>query len=397
MKAVVFHGIGDIRLADVPEPTIQDPTDAIVRLTASAICGTDLHFVRGTMPGTKEGRILGHEGVGVVEEVGEHVRNLVPGERVVIPSTIACGTCSYCRAGYYAQCDDANPNGPGTAFFGGPDEAGGFDGLQAEKARVPYANVGLVKLPDEVADDQAILISDIFPTGYQAADMAEIRAGDTVCVLGCGPVGQFAIWSAFHLGAGRVIAVDRVEDRLEIARRQGAEIVSFEEDDAVEYVRETTRGIGPDRVIDAVGVDAEHPSGQDAPEQEEAIEDIAPSRAPEGPLWQPGSGPTQAAEWAIEMVAKAGTVTLIGVYPQTVKRFPIGAAMMKNLTITMGNCNHRKYIPHLVELTRAGAIDPSALVTRVEHVTDAISAYEEFDQRHAGWLKVVLDPARVTA
>jgi threonine dehydrogenase-like Zn-dependent dehydrogenase len=381
MKAVVFHEIGDIRLEDVPEPELEKATDAIVRLTASAICGTDLHFVRGTMPGVAEGRILGHEGVGIVEEVGDHVTNLVPGDRVVIPSTIACGTCSYCRAGYYAQCDNANPNGPGTAFFGGPDEAGGFDGLQAEKARIPYANIGLVKLPDEVTDDQAILISDIFPTGYHAADMAEIRDGDTVCVLGCGPVGQFAIWSAFHLGAGRVIAVDRVPDRLEIARDQGAEIVNFEDDDPVDLIGEMTRGIGPDRVIDAVGVDAEEPG----------------SASDEPSTFEPGGAPTQAAEWAVEVVAKAGTVTLIGVYPETVEEFPIGAAMMKNLTITMGNCNHRKYIPRLVELTRAGVVDPSALVTQVEHVTDAISAYEEFDRRRPGWLKVVLDPARVPA
>src|SRR4051794_12488006 len=227
MKAVVFHGVDDIRLEDVPDPTLREPTDAIVRLTASAICGTDLHFMRGTMAGVAEGRILGHEGVGVVEEVGDGVRNVEPGERVVIPSTIACGSCSYCRAGYFAQCDRANPNGPGTAFFGGPEEAGGFDGLQAELARVPFANVGLVKLPDEVSDDQAILLSDIFPTGYQAADMAEISAGDVVCVFGCGPVGQFAIWSAKHLGAGRVLAVDTIPDRLEAARRQGAEAIDF--------------------------------------------------------------------------------------------------------------------------------------------------------------------------
>src|SRR5207248_803467 len=195
------------------------PTDAIVRLTSSAICGTDLHFVRGTMSGTKPGTILGHEGVGVVEQLGEDVRNLEVGDRVVIPSTIACGSCSYCRAGYYAQCVNANPNGPeaGTAFFGGPEQTGPFDGLQAEKARIPYANVGLVKLPDEVSDEDAILISDIFPTGYQAADIAEIRVGDIVCVFGCGPVGQFAIWSAKHLGAGRVIAVHAVPDRLEAA------------------------------------------------------------------------------------------------------------------------------------------------------------------------------------
>jgi threonine dehydrogenase-like Zn-dependent dehydrogenase len=397
VKAVVYHGVGDIRVDDVPEPTIDKPTDAIVRLTASAICGTDLHFIRGTMPGTKEGRILGHEGVGVVEELGDYVRNLNVGDRVVIPSTIACGTCSYCRAGYYAQCDNANPNGPGTAFFGGPEDAGGFDGLQAEKARIPYANVGLVKLPDDVSDDQAILISDIFPTGYQAADIAEIRAGDTVCVFGCGPVGQFAIWSAFHLGAGRVLAVDSVPDRLEAARAQGAEIVNFEEEDAVELIKEMTRGIGPDRVIDAVGVDANRPPEADDEKFEDAIEQLVPERAPEARNWQPGSGPTQVLEWAVEVVAKAGTICLIGVYPPTVEAYPIGAAMMKNLTITMGNCNHRKYIPRLVELTRAGVVDPSALITQVGDIRGAIEAYEEFDRREPGWLKVALDPASVGA
>jgi threonine dehydrogenase-like Zn-dependent dehydrogenase len=395
MKAVVFHGVGDVRLDDVPEPRIQEPTDAIVRLTASAICGTDLHFVRGTMPGTKKGRILGHEGVGVVEQVGDYVRNLVPGDRVVVPSTIACGTCSYCRSGYYAQCDNANPNGPGTAFFGGPEDAGGFDGLQAEKARIPYANVGLVKLPDEVTDDQAILISDIFPTGYQAADIAEIVEGDTVCVFGCGPVGQFCIWSAKHLGAGRVIAVDAVGDRLEAARRQGAEIVDFEEDDAVALVKEMTRGIGPDRVIDAVGVDANRTAEADDEEFEQAIDRLVPERAPEGPLWQPGSGPMQVLQWAVEVVAKAGTICLIGVYPPAMTTFPIGEAFMKNLTITMGNCNHRKYIPHLVELTRAGVVDPSALVTQVEGLTDAVEAFEQFDRRRPGWLKVALAGAPV--
>ena len=397
MKAVVFHGVGDIRLDDVAEPTIQEPTDAIVRLTASAICGTDLHFVRGTMQGLEEGRILGHEGVGVVEQVGEHVRNLVAGERVVVPSTIACGTCSYCRAGYYAQCDNANPNGPGTAFFGGPEDAGGFDGLQAEKARIPYANVGLVKLPDGVSDDQAILLSDIFPTGYQAAEMAEITPGDVVCVFGCGPVGQFAIWSAFHLGAGRVIAVDSVPDRLDAARRQGAEIVNFEDEDAVALIEDMTRGIGPDRVVDAVGVDANR--GRDADDErfEQAIEQLVPERGDDGRLWRPGSGPTQVLEWAVEVVAKAGTISLIGVYPPTVSSFPIGAAMMKNLTITMGNCNHRKYIPMLVELTRAGTVDPSALITQVTDVRDAVDAYEQFDLRRPGWLKVALDPAAAHA
>jgi threonine dehydrogenase-like Zn-dependent dehydrogenase len=397
MKAVVYHGTGDIRLDDVPEPPLREPTDGIVRLTASAICGTDLHFVRGTIGGLEEGRILGHEGVGVVEEVGAHVLNLEPGDRVVIPSTIGCGTCSYCRAGYYAQCDHANPNGPGTAFFGGPEDAGGFDGLQAEYARVPYANVGLVKLPEEVSDDQALLLSDIFPTGYMAADIAEIREGDVVCVIGCGPVGQFAIWSAMHLNAGRVIAVDAVPDRLATARRLGAEVVDYEEEDPVGLIAEMTRGIGPDRVIDAVGVDANRPPEADDEEFEQAIEQLAPDRVPEGPQWQPGSGPTQALQWAVQIVAKAGTICLIGVYPPTVTSFPVGEAFMKNLTLTMGNCNHRKYVPRLVELVRSGAVDPSQLITQVEDVRDAITAYEQFDRRRPGWLKVALAPAGASA
>jgi threonine dehydrogenase-like Zn-dependent dehydrogenase len=249
MKAVVFHGIGDIRIDDVPDPKLQAATDAIVRLTRSAICGTDLHMIRGTMPGMKEGTVLGHEGVGVVEEVGEDVRNLSVGDRVVIPSTIACGTCTYCRYGYYAQCDRANPKGPlaGTAFYGGPETTGPFDGLQGEKARVPFAHVNLVKLPDEVTDDQAILLSDIFPTGYMAAEYAEIHPGNVVAVFGCGPVGQFAIASALHLGAGRVIAVDSKEDRLEMARSQGAECVNYDEEDPVEAIRRLTGGSGADR------------------------------------------------------------------------------------------------------------------------------------------------------
>src|SRR3954453_7716579 len=233
MKAVVFHGVGDIRLDKVSDPKLKESTDAIVRLTASAICGTDLHFVRGTVPGVESGTILGHEGVGVVEELGKDVRNFKVGDRVVISSTIACGYCSYCRAGYHAQCDNANPNGSlaGTAFYGGPKDTGPFQGLQAERARIPLAYVGMVKLPDEVTDDQVILISDIFPTGYFGADIAEIDPGDNVAVFGCGPVGLFAIRSAMHLGASRVIAIDTVPDRLAMARDLGGAAVAFNEED----------------------------------------------------------------------------------------------------------------------------------------------------------------------
>lgn len=403
MKAVVFHGVGDIRVDEVPQPTMQEPTDAIVRLTSSAICGTDLHFVRGTMSGMRPGTILGHEGVGVVEELGEDVRNLELGERVVIASTIACGSCAYCRAGYYAQCSEANPNGPGagTAFFGGPESTGPFDGLQADYARVPFANVGLVKLPDEVSDEDAITISDIFPTGYFGADIAGIDDGDTVAVFGCGPVGQFAILSAKLLGAGRVLAVDGVEDRLAAARAQGAEVIDFNREDPVQTIRRLTRGTGVDRVIDAVGVDAERPKRGPAAEGSEALEDAfsgelsknAPKTAEKDGSWRPGDGPSQVLRWAVEAIAKAGTLSIIGVYPPTMESFPIGMAMNKNLTINMGNCNHRRYIPHLVELVRTGAVVPSAILSQVQHIEDAVDAYRCFDRRESGWMKVELAPA----
>ncbi|TBW32553.1 glutathione-dependent formaldehyde dehydrogenase [Azotobacter chroococcum] len=403
MKAVVFHDIGDIRLDDVPEPHIEVPTDAIVRLTASAICGTDLHFIRGTVGGMRPGTILGHEGVGIVEQLGAEVRNLQIGDRVVIPSTIACGNCSYCRAGYYAQCDIANPNGKeaGTAFYGGPAQSGPFQGLQAEKARIPFANIGLVKLPSEISDDQAILLSDIFPTGYFGAEMAEIGDGDTVAVFGCGPVGQFAIASARLLGASRVFAIDQCPDRLQMARQQGAETIDFNREDPVETLRRLTDGIGVDRAIDAVGVDAEHQHAHPAldPEQEERfareVEAVAPRTHPEGRNWHPGDAPSQALEWAVEALAKAGTLSIIGVYPPQAHSFPIGLAMEKNLTINMGNCHHRKYIPKLIELILAKRIDPAKILTQIKPMSDAIAAIKAFDRREPGWIKVELHPQQM--
>jgi len=401
VKAVVFHGVGDIRVDEVAEPQLQEATDAIVRLTASAICGTDLHFVRGTMAGTRPGTILGHEGVGVVEEVGDDVRNLSPGDRVVICSTIACGHCSYCRAGYFAQCDNANPNGKlaGTAFFGGPEPTGPFDGLQAQRARIPYASTTLVRLPHEVSDEQALPISDIFPTGWFGAKLAEVSEGDTVAVFGCGPVGQFAIISAFLQGASRVLAVDAIPDRLEAARSHTAEVIDFEAEDPVEAIRRLTGGIGVDKAIDAVGVDATSPDGGPAApsgdEQEQSageLADVAPETNPQGETFVPGDAPSQALRWAVDALAKAGTLALIGVYPPDVQSFPIGEAFNKNLTLRMGNCNHRRYVPELVELVRTGAVDPSTVLTNIEGVTDAIAAYRAFDERQPGWLKVELEP-----
>jgi len=340
----------------------------------------------------------------VVEELGADVRNFNVGDRVVICSTVGCGACSYCRAGFYSQCDKANPNGPeaGTVFFGGPKDSGPLQGLQAERARVPFASVTLVKLPDEVSDDEAIMLSDIFPTAYFGADMAGIKPGHTVCVWGCGPVGQFAIVSAQLLGAGRVFAVDAVPSRLEMARAQGAEVINFDREDPVAALKRLTNGAGPDCAIDAVGVDAYHahsgPAAEKAKEQEadfqQEVQKIAPERDPTGGNWVPGDAPSQAARWAVESLAKGGTLSIIGVYPPNDDFFPIGQAMNKNLTLRMGNCNHRKYVPLLVDLVRNGTVEPLEVLTEMEPLTGAIDAYRAFDQRRPGWIKVELNPSK---
>lgn len=393
MRAVVWRGPGEIDLAEVPDPKVTEPTDAIVRLTMSAICGTDLHMIRGTFPGMQEGTVLGHEGVGVVEEVGPAVRGFRPGDRVVVPSTICCGACSYCRAGYTAQCDRANPHGPlgGTAIFGGPEPAGPFDGMQAGFVRVPWASANLVPVPEPVIDEQAIMCSDVLPTGWFGAQLAEVTRGDTVAVFGCGPVGQAAIASAWKLGAHRVLAVDRVADRLEMARGQHAEPIDFSSEDPVECLRDLTNGVGPDRVIDAVGVDAyPGPSGPSPDSEQARVEQSAAAGGGEL-AWQHGTFPSQAARWAVDGVAKAGTIGVIGVYPAGFDAWPIGSAMNRNLTVHLGNCNHRTVIPPLLDLVAAGTIDPSSIVTREEPIADAIEAYRVFDEQQPGWTKIALE------
>ncbi|WP_435112958.1 zinc-dependent alcohol dehydrogenase [Nocardiopsis synnemataformans] len=401
MKAVVWHGIGDIRLDDVPEPRIEHSQDAIVQITTSAICGTDLHMIRGTMPGMVPGTVLGHEGVGVVTEVGSQVRNFQPGDRVVIPSTIGCGTCSYCRTGYFAQCDNANPGGrrAGTAFFGGPEATGSFPGLQAERVRVPYANVGLVGIPERVSDEEAVLVSDIFPTAWFGAKLAEITPGDTVAVMGCGPVGLFAVLSAYLQGAGRVLAVDGVGSRLEQARLLHAEVIDYTEEDPVATLVELTGGIGPDRVIDAVGVDAERPKRGPAVQEDlreqfaTEVSELVPEPRSQGDTWVPGDAPSQAARWAVDAIAKAGTLSIIGVYPPTMTHFPIGAAMNKNLTLKMGNCNHRTYIPELLGMVASGSVDITSVLTQEVPFDEVLDSYRAFDHREPGWTKVAVTTA----
>jgi threonine dehydrogenase-like Zn-dependent dehydrogenase len=398
MKAVVYHGIGDVRLDSVPEPRLKGPEDAIVRITASAICGTDLHFVRGTVPGMKSGTILGHEALGIVEEVGKSVRNFRRGDRVIVPSTVGCGRCGYCRVGYFSQCDRANPAGPlgGTVFFGGPETNGGLDGLQAEYARIPYAAITLLKLPEQIDDDNAILMSDVLPTSYMAAIMAEIKPGNSVGIFGCGPVGQLAIACAQHLGAGRVFAIDCVPSRLAIARAHGAETINYQEEDPVEALHTLTGGSGPDRVIDAVGIDSAaptsgpaKPSRSTAKEFEAELEAVAPKQSRK---YKTGGAPSQVLRWCVESVAKGGTVSIIGVYPLTMKSFPIGMVMNRNLTVRAGNCDHRRYMPEMIELVRSGRVRPAEWITQTEPIQLAIDAYQAFASHQPGWVKVKLDP-----
>lgn len=281
---------------------------------------------------------------------------------------------------------------------------GPFDGLQAEYARIPFANVGLVRLPDEMSDDEAILISDIFPTGYFGAKLAEIKAGDCVVVFGCGPVGQFAIVSAQLLGASRVLAVDCVPSRLDVARANQAEVINFAEEDPVETIRELTGGIGADRAIDAVGIDAVAPRTGPASKEtrkhrdefERELKQVAPEVNPDGEQWVPGDAPSQALRWAVDGLAKAGTLSVIGVYPPSDFTFPIGQAMNKNLSVLMGNCNHRKYIPDLVKLVQSGRVRPEGVLSKVEPLVSALDAYEQFDRRESGWMKVKLEPGSGT-
>ena len=396
---MVWHGIGDIRLDDVPEPTLRDPHDAIVRITRSAICGTDLHMVRGTMPGMQEGTILGHEAVGVVSSVGDAVRGFSPGDRVLVNSTISCGACRYCRMGRTAQCAVATPTGPraGTSFFGGPGMTGPVDGLQAEYARIPWAQNTMHPLPDTVSDEQAILLSDIFPTGWFGAELAGVRRGDVVAVFGTGIVGQFTTASAFKQNTKQIIIIDGEETRLAAALAQHCEIVDFNAEDPVEAIRELTNGIGADAVIDAVGVDAERPkrgpaaaSAEQAGAFDDEVRQIAPDAAPRGDQFKPGDGPSQAARWAVDAVAKCGRIGIIGVYPPQVGQYPIGQAMNKNLTIRMGNCDHHSVTPPLIDMVAAGQFDPTALITEHEPLESAIGAYEAFDLREPGWIKVEL-------
>jgi len=388
MKAVCWHGTRDVRVENVPEPKIINCRDALVKVTLTAICGSDLHLYDGYIPSMQKGDILGHEFMGEVLEVGREVPSLKKGDRVVVPFTISCGRCYYCQKGLWSLCDNSNPNasmaekvyGQSTAgLFGYSHMFGGFAGGQAQYVRVPFADVGPLKIPENLRDDQVLFLSDIFPTGFMAAENCNIQPGDIIAVWGCGPVGQFAIRSAYMLGAERVIALDHIPERLAMARQANAETLDFDDESVIEKLKEMTGGRGPDACIDAVGMEA-HGTTVDA------IYD----RAKQAMMRE--TDRPHALRQAIQACRKGGIVSIPGVYGGFIDKFPIGAAFAKGLTFKMGQTHVPKYMKPLLERIQNGEIDPSCIITHRVKIDDAAAAYKTFRNHDDDCVKVVLNP-----
>ena len=392
MRANVWSGRNTVQVENVPDPKILNDRDAIVKITSTAICGSDLHLYDGYIPTMKKGDILGHEFMGEVVETGRGVSNLAVGDRVVVPFPIACGQCVNCRNELYSACENSNPNAglaekmfghPTCGIFGYSHLTGGYAGGQAEYARVPYADVGPMKIEDDVTDEQVLFLSDIFPTGYMGAEFCEITGGECIAVFGAGPVGQFAIASAVMLGAERVIAIDHFDYRLEMARNKAGatETINFDEDpDVVEQLKVMTGGRGPDAVIDAVGM--ESVSGH-APLQ--AIERVKQASRQE-------TDRGAALRDAILACRPGGIVSVIGVYGGLMDKFPMGALMNKGLSVKTGQCHVQRYMKPLYEHVMQGHIDPSFVVTHKLGLGEAPNGYETFKHKEDECVKVVLKP-----
>jgi threonine dehydrogenase-like Zn-dependent dehydrogenase len=390
MRAVCWYGKKDVRVETVPDPKILNPRDAVVRVTATAICGSDLHLYNAFIPSMLQGDILGHEFMGEVVEVGREVKKIQVGDRVLVPFCIACGECFFCKRELYSCCDNSNPNawmgekmyGHTTAgLFGYSHLTGGYAGGQAEFARVPFADVGLVKVENDLPDDKILFLTDIFPTGYMAAENCNIEPGDTVAVWGCGPVGQFAIRSAFLLGAERVIAIDRFPERLLLAEDAGAIPLDYTQvDNLIEMLRNLTGGRGPDACIDAVGLEAHGTSiaaKYDEVKQTLRMESDRPIALRE----------------AIQACRKGGVLSIPGVYGGMIDKVPFGAIMQKGLTIRTGQTHMQKYMRPLLERVERGEIDPSVVISHKLPLDEAPRGYQIFCDKQEGCTKVVLDPS----
>jgi threonine dehydrogenase-like Zn-dependent dehydrogenase len=389
MKALCWEGTKSVRVENVPDPKIVNSRDAIIKVTSTAICGSDLHLYNGMIPSMKRGDVLGHEFMGEIVEQGSGVRNLSPGDRVVVPFPIACGRCLQCERELYSLCENSNPNAwmaeklwgySPCGIFGYSHMLGGYAGGQAEYVRVPFADVGPIKIPASLSDEQVLFLSDIFPTGYMAAEACNIQPGDTVAVWGCGPVGQFAIKSAFLLGAGRVIAIDRFPYRLRIAReRGGAETLNYEEVGIHEALKDMTAGRGPDACIDAVGMEGHAPGvagAYDWAKQAMMLETDRPI----------------ALRQAILACRSGGTISVAGVYGGFIDKFPMGAIVNRALTIKSGQTHVHRYLRPLLDRIANGEIDPSFIITHRMSLEDGPRGYETFVNKEDDCLKVVLKP-----
>jgi threonine dehydrogenase-like Zn-dependent dehydrogenase len=390
MKALCWHGKSDVRIDKVPDPKIENPRDALIRVTATAICGSDLHLFDGFTPTMKSGDILGHEFMGEVVETGSAVTNLQKGDRVVVPFCMACGECFFCKKQLFSLCDRSNPNAKDAAevmghspsgLFGYSHMLGGFAGGQAEYVRVPFADVGPYKVPQGLPDESVLFLSDIFPTGYMAAENAGIESGDTVAVWGCGPVGQFAIRSAWMFGAGRVIAIDLVAERLGLATRYGkAEILDCSKVKVYDALQEMTQGRGPDRCIDAVGAEAHGWGTLDS------VVDAAKAKV------GLGTDRPHVLREAIMCCRKGGTISMPGVYLGYLDKIPFGAFMNKGLTLKTGQTHVHRYFKPLIDRIERGEIDPSGIITHRAKLDDAPAMYKKFRDKDDGCIKVVLTP-----
>jgi threonine dehydrogenase-like Zn-dependent dehydrogenase len=388
MKALVWHAANDVRVEHVPDPAILNPRDAIIKVTSTAICGSDLHLLNGYIPTMQAGDILGHEFMGEVVEVGKENTKLAIGDRVVVPFTIACGYCFFCEKQLWSLCDNSNPNawmaeklyGHSTSgLFGYSHLTGGYAGGQAQYVRVPFADVGPLKVPDTLGDEQVLFLSDILPTGYMAAQNCEITPGDVIAVWGCGPVGQMAIRSAFLLGAARVVAIDDVPERMRLAAGAGAEVIDFDEESVFERLKQLTGGRGPDACIDAVGLEA-HGATLDAYIDQAKTATLLATDRP------------SALRQAIHACRKGGIVSIPGVYGGFLDKIPLGAAFQKGLTFKMGQTHVMRYMKPLLERIERGDIDPSFVITHRLPLDQAPHAYRLFRDQKNECIKVVLKP-----
>ncbi len=389
MKALRYYGTHDVRVETVPDPQIVHPQDAIVQVSLCAICGSDLHLYDGMIPTMEKGDVLGHEFMGEVVEVGTDVQRLRPGDRVVVPFNIACGTCYFCQSGLWSLCDNTNPNAGLTAkvygaspagLFGYSHMFGGYPGGQAQYVRVPFADVNHLQVPESLSDEQVLFLGDVLSTGYMAAENCAIRPGDVVAVWGAGPVGQFALLSARMLGAGRLIVIDRVPERLELARtRCDAVPIHDEETDVLEALKELTGGRGPDACIDAVGMEA-HGQGLDYWYDRAKLAVRLQTDMP------------TALRQVVMACRKGGTVSVPGVYGGWIDKFPFGAAFNKGLTFKMGQTHTHRYMARLLDRIERGEVDPSFIITHRLHLEEAPRAYELFQKKRDGCIKVVLRP-----